>query len=96
MGEVNDETADGEEETHRGAFGDFGGESGGFIDRTFREKIVIVGVTLGGADEEHTEELLDELELLVDTAGADVVGRLTQNRASPDPATYIGKGKVDE
>ncbi|MCP4087126.1 MAG: GTPase HflX [Actinomycetia bacterium] len=83
-------------ESHRGAFGEFGGETGGFIERNFREKIILVGVTLGGGDEEHTDELLDELELLVDTAGADVVGRITQNRASPDPSTYIGKGKVDE
>src|SRR5205085_5730213 len=32
----------------------------------------------------------------VDTAGADVVGRVIQRRDSPDPATFIGKGKVEE
>src|SRR5690606_23449278 len=37
-----------------------------------------------------------ELELLVDTAGADVVGRLVQRRDRPDPATYLGRGKVAE
>lgn len=31
---------------HRGGFGEFGGESGGLIDRTFRERIVLVGVTM--------------------------------------------------
>lgn len=41
-------------------------------------------------------ESLDELERLVDTAGADVVGREMQNRQSPDVATYIGKGKAEE
>ncbi|MEY4401762.1 MAG: hypothetical protein RL072_1627 [Actinomycetota bacterium] len=66
------------------------------IERTIREKIVLVGVTLDGHDDDATEESLDELERLVDTAGADVVARLTQRRHAPDPATYIGKGKVDE
>ena len=66
------------------------------IERTIREKIVIVGVTLDKHTDEATEESLDELERLVDTAGADVVARLTQRRQAPDPATFIGKGKVDE
>jgi len=39
---------------------------------------------------------LDELERLADTAGISSVARLYQNRVSPDPATYIGKGKLDE
>ena len=83
-------------ESHRGAFGDFGGTSDALIDRTFRERIILVGVTLGGGDPEETEFDLDELALLVDTAGADVVGRVVQRRANPDPATYLGKGKADE
>ena len=83
-------------ESHRGAFGDYGGASDGLIDRTFRERIIIVGVTLGGADPERTELDLDELALLVDTAGADVVGRIMQRRSAPDPATYLGKGKAAE
>ncbi len=81
---------------HRGAFGEFGGERGAFIERAFREKIVLVGVTWPGMSDEETELSLDELALLVDTAGADEVARLTQRRATPDPATYVGKGKVDE
>jgi GTP-binding protein HflX len=84
------------EESHRGAFGDYGGTSSALIDRTFRERIIVVGVTLGGGDPERTELDLDELAMLVDTAGADVVGRILQRRANPDPATYIGKGKVAE
>ncbi len=66
------------------------------IERTIREKIVLVGVTLEGHDDTDTHESLDELERLVDTAGADVVARLTQRRERPDPASFIGKGKVEE
>jgi GTP-binding protein HflX len=84
------------QESHRGAFGDYGGTTGAFIERTFREKILLVGVTLPPHLDDDTEASLDELELLVDTAGADVVGRVVQRRTRPEPATYIGKGKVDE
>jgi GTPase len=83
-------------ETHRGAFGEFGGEQGAFIERAFRERIVLVGVTWPGASEEETEASLDELSLLVDTAGADEVARVIQRRATPDPATFVGKGKAEE
>lgn len=83
-------------ETHRGAFGEFGGETSAFIERTFRERIIVVGVSFPPHDEEAVEESLDELELLVDTAGADVVARVVQRRSAPDPATYIGSGKVIE
>ena len=84
------------EDTHRGAFGDFGGETSAFIERTFRERILLVGVSFPPHDDQAVEESLDELGLLVDTAGADVVGRVVQRRTSPDPATYVGKGKVEE
>jgi GTP-binding protein HflX len=66
------------------------------IDRTFREKIVLVGVLFPGAHAEELDQQLDELALLVDTAGADVVARVIQRRDSPDPATFLGSGKVDE
>ncbi len=66
------------------------------IDRSFREKIVIVGVQLPGESEEAVEASLDELALLVDTAGADVMARTLQRRDAPDPATYVGKGKAEE
>ncbi|MDA3032803.1 MAG: GTPase HflX [Actinomycetota bacterium] len=66
------------------------------IDRTIREKIVLVGVTLPGDTEESTEASLNELALLIDTAGADEVGRMVQKRAGPDHTWYIGKGKVEE
>jgi GTP-binding protein HflX len=83
-------------DSHRGGFGEFGGEAGGLIDRSFRERHVLVGVTLPPHDEDDTERSLDELALLVDTAGADEVARTVQSRGAPDPATYIGGGKVEE
>jgi GTP-binding protein HflX len=43
-----------------------------------------------------TEEHLDELERLVDTAGAQVVARFVKQRSAPDPATYVGKGSAEE
>jgi len=70
------------------------GES--LISRETRERIVLVGVTLDGHDDSETDESLDELSLLIDTAGADEAGRLMQRRQRPDSATFIGKGKVEE
>ena len=92
----NDSSVDGDDDSHRGGFGEFGGEATGLIDRTFRERIVLAGVTLGRDDAEATDASMDELARLVDTAGADPVARVVQQRDSPDRATYIGKGKVEE
>lgn len=58
------------------------------------EKVILVAVSL--QNDEMTNESLDELEELVHTAGATVVGRVIQNRESFSAATYIGKGKIDE
>jgi GTP-binding protein HflX len=66
------------------------------IERTFREKIVLVGVAIPPATVDQEEAHLDELALLVDTAGADEAARVLQRRDAPDPATYIGKGKAEE
>ncbi len=59
-----------------------------------RQRALLVGVD-GGSIEE-AEASLDELALLTDTAGADPVERAAQRRETPDPATYIGKGKARE
>ena len=83
-------------ETHRGAFGAFGGAESGLIDRAFREQIVLVGVQLAKRTREEVDANLDELERLVDTAGADSVDRIVQRRDTPDAATFVGRGKVDE
>jgi GTP-binding protein HflX len=66
------------------------------IERTFREKIILVGVAIPPVSLDETEAHLDELALLVDTAGADVMERVVQRRDRPDPATYVGKGKAEE
>jgi GTP-binding protein HflX len=56
-----------------------------------REKAVLVGVGRG-----IVEADLDELAALADSAGAEPVVRVLQTRADPDPATFVGKGKLDE
>lgn len=66
------------------------------IERGRRERIVLVGVIFDGHDEFETEESLDELARLIDTAGADEAGRITQRREAPDSTYYIGKGKAQE
>lgn len=66
------------------------------IDRSFKEKIILVGVIFPSSQSGEVEESLDELALLVDTAGAEVVGRVIQRRTEPDAATYVGKGKAEE
>lgn len=58
------------------------------------EKYVLVGVATSENDD--ITQSIDELEELVDTAGGIVVGRLIQNRENIHPATYIGKGKIEE
>ena len=83
-------------ESHRGAFGDFGGEADGFIDRAFRERIVLVGVVTPSMPAVAVDESLDELARLTDTAGADPLERVTQRRERIDPATYVGRGKALE
>jgi GTP-binding protein HflX len=66
------------------------------IERSIREKIVLVGVAIPPTTVDEAEAHLDELALLVDTAGADEAARVLQRRATHDPATYVGKGKAEE
>ncbi|HVN49200.1 MAG TPA: GTPase HflX [Bacteroidota bacterium] len=66
------------------------------LEPTGKEKCILIGVSTRLASKEDVEESLDELALLSDTAGAEVVGRMTQDRDRFDSATFIGKGKVDE
>jgi GTP-binding protein HflX len=61
-----------------------------------REKCILIGVSTRFTSKTNVEESLEELTLLADTAGADVVGRMTQDRDRFEPATLIGKGKVEE
>jgi GTPase len=56
-----------------------------------RERAVLVGVGPGITDDD-----LDELAALADSAGAETVSRIVQSRREPDPSTFIGRGKLDE
>jgi GTP-binding protein HflX len=55
-----------------------------------------VGLSLGGRDRARTESSLEELARLARSAGARVVGTLLQERPRRDPATLLGRGKVEE
>lgn len=62
-----------------------------------REKALLVGVNLSTQEDLLSlEDSLEELELLADTAGVDVVGEITQNLNRPNSKTFIGSGKVEE
>jgi len=61
-----------------------------------KERCILVGVSTRILTRETTEESLDELALLADTAGAEVFARVTQDRDRYDASTFVGKGKVEE
>jgi len=60
------------------------------------ERALLVGVGLSGVSRSDVEDSLDELARLADTAGAEVIDRITQYRERPDAAYFIGKGKAEE
>src|SRR6478735_6832941 len=59
------------------------------------ERVVLVSVWTTGS-EVDAENAMAELKLLAETAGSEVLEGLVQRRQRPDPATYIGRGKVEE
>jgi GTP-binding protein HflX len=61
-----------------------------------REKAVLAALRLPKQPRFEVDESLDELGRLAESAGAEVVGRMTQDRRAPTPGLYFGKGKVDE
>jgi GTP-binding protein HflX len=63
---------------------------------TPKERAAIVGLTTGSAHRRlEAERSLDELQGLVEAAGARVLLRMAQERPRPDPATFLGSGKID-
>ena len=60
------------------------------------EKTILVGLVNRNQDLKKCQEYLDELEFLSFTAGGTVAQRFTQRTENPNPATLIGKGKMDE
>jgi GTPase len=59
------------------------------------ERVVLVSVWTTGS-EVDAENAMTELKLLAETAGSEVLEGLIQRRTRPDPATYVGRGKVEE
>lgn len=66
------------------------------INKEQNEKTVLVGLSTRVQSESKTEEYLDELAFLAETAGAEPVARFTQKLDYPNPRTYVGTGKLDE
>ena len=61
-----------------------------------KERIVIVGLVTSRQNEKKVKEYLDELEFLVETAGAEVWERFIQKLENPNRATFVGTGKLQE
>ncbi|MBR4065328.1 MAG: GTPase HflX [Bacteroidaceae bacterium] len=66
------------------------------ISTTKKETAILVGLITSTQNERKTNEYLDELEFLAQTAGAEVVKRFTQRIDHPHPVTYVGTGKLQE
>ena len=62
------------------------------------EKAVLVGLNAAifSKEDNATDQTLDELEALLETAGGQCVAKVLQNRSTPDPHSFIGEGKVEE
>ncbi len=61
-----------------------------------KERAILIALLTGDYSKDQVEEHLDELEMLTDTAGAQTVFKIMQDRNRPDPAYFIGKGKAEE
>lgn len=66
------------------------------ISQTKAEAAVLVGLTTPGQSEEKTNDYLDELQFLAETAGAITVRRFVQKAGGPNSNTYVGIGKLQE
>ena len=72
------------------------------FEKTFDEQKINRAVLAGlnspalSREQNANEESLEELEALLETAGGTCVGTILQNKATPDPRTFLGEGKVAE
>ena len=68
------------------------------LDQKPQERAVLVGLNAAcfTAAQTATEETLEELEALLETAGGFCTGKVLQNRSTPDPHSFIGEGKAQE
>lgn len=67
-----------------------------FETAKIKETAVLIGLITRGLEDSRSKEYLDELEFLVETAGAITVKRFVQRLPSPDKSTFIGSGKLEE
>ena len=66
------------------------------ISQAQTERAILVGLITQTQNEQKTQEYLDELAFLAETAGAEVVKIFTQKLDTPNSVTYVGKGKLQE
>lgn len=66
------------------------------IPKVERENAILIGLATREVSKDKVQEHLDELEMLADTAGANNVFKIMQDKSKPDSAFYIGKGKAEE
>ena len=66
------------------------------MNKNEKEKAILVGLKTAKLKRETVDEHLAELEMLAQTAGAETEFKIIQERAKPDAAYYIGKGKTEE
>ena len=71
-------------------------KSGYEVQMEAEERVIVFAVASGGVSVEDTEKSLDELEELLETAGAATVGRLIQSLDRATSDLYLGSGKVEE
>ncbi|MDR0487909.1 MAG: GTPase HflX [Propionibacteriaceae bacterium] len=60
------------------------------------ERVVLVGIGSSKLTDAEVERSFTELQLLAETAGSNVLAAIMQTRSTPDPATFLGRGKVTE
>ena len=66
-----------------------------FIEnKEIKERVILIGISTG--DGEDAQASLQELSELVKTAGADAIDQMIQKREAAHPATYLGKGKMED
>ncbi len=68
----------------------------GYEVKEEKERLILVGVSAASGGYDDTDQSLSELSELIKTAGAEEAGRVMQRREMIHPATYVGKGKIEE
>jgi GTP-binding protein HflX len=66
------------------------------VTKTADETAILIGLIMPGQNEEQVKEYLEELAFLAETSGAETKKTFTQKVPHPNPATFVGRGKLDE